>query len=143
MITAWFLLFLSAFGAATIFPFYSEIAVVGMITAKQSPLLVFLVATTGNTLGSVVNWFIGRLIIRGTGQKYSKKYQSQIEKAQVRFRKYGVWSLLLAWLPIGGDAITVVAGMAEVKMRVFIPLVAVGKGIRYAVVILGALAATN
>jgi membrane protein YqaA with SNARE-associated domain len=50
---------------------------------------------------------------------------------QVRFQKYGVWSLLFSWLPLGGDILTCVAGVMRVPFLVFLPLVAMGKALRY------------
>jgi membrane protein YqaA with SNARE-associated domain len=46
-----------------------------------------------------------------------------------------VWSLLLAWLPIGGDALTFIAGIMRVHFIVFIVLTAIGKATRYAVLL--------
>jgi len=46
-----------------------------------------------------------------------------------------VWSLLMAWAPIGGDALTFIAGMMRVRFPVFVLLTGLGKGARYAVVL--------
>jgi membrane protein YqaA with SNARE-associated domain len=51
-------------------------------------------------------------------------------------QKYGAWSLLFAWLPIGGDALTFVAGVMRVRFEIFFALTAIGKGARYAVLYL-------
>jgi membrane protein YqaA with SNARE-associated domain len=47
-----------------------------------------------------------------------------------------VWSLLFAWLPIGGDALTFIAGIMRVRFSLFLLLTAIGKGARYAVLYL-------
>jgi membrane protein YqaA with SNARE-associated domain len=60
-----------------------------------------------------------------------------LHHAQAWFQKYGVWTLLLSWMPIGGDALTFVAGVMRVRFDLFMLLVAIGKGVRYAVVIAG------
>jgi membrane protein YqaA with SNARE-associated domain len=59
----------------------------------------------------------------------------QLEKARNRFNRYGQWSLLLGWLPIGGDALTLVGGIMRVPWLNFVVLVAIGKGLRYALVV--------
>jgi membrane protein YqaA with SNARE-associated domain len=45
--------------------------------------------------------------------------------------------LLLAWLPIVGDALTVIAGALRVNIYAFVALVAVGKAVRYVAVLWG------
>jgi membrane protein YqaA with SNARE-associated domain len=127
-------LFGSAFLAATILPFYSEAVLLFMLTEGQDPLLLFLVATTGNTLGSVVNWFLGRYLLTFQHRKWFWFKPQQIQRAQDWFKRRGIWSLLFAWLPVGGDALTLIAGVMRIRLPVFIALVAVGKGIRYGAV---------
>ena len=46
-----------------------------------------------------------------------------------------MWSLLFAWLPVGGDALTFIAGVMRVRFVLFLVLVALGKGARYALII--------
>lgn len=130
------LLFLSAFGAATIFPFYSEIAFVGLLELGHAPFWVWLVATAGNTLGAAINWLLGRFLTRFESKRWFPFKASSLHRSQVWFQKYGVWSLLLAWLPIGGDALTFIAGVMRVRFDVFFILTAIGKGARYAVLYL-------
>jgi membrane protein YqaA with SNARE-associated domain len=60
-----------------------------------------------------------------------------MERAEAWFWRYGVWTLLLAWLPVVGDALTVIAGLLRVRLSVFLILVGIGKGARYAAVIAG------
>lgn len=57
--------------------------------------------------------------------------KTQIDKAQRWFRRYGVWTLLFAWLPVGGDALTLIAGIMRVRLGIFLVLVGLGKGLRY------------
>ena len=61
--------------------------------------------------------------------------RKQITKAQAWFQRYGVWTLLLAWLPIGGDPLTLIAGIMRVKIVPFLLLVGLGKGLRYVFVV--------
>lgn len=128
-------LFASAFLAATIVPFYSEIAVVGAVAAGHPAFWVWLAASVGNTLGAVVNAIIGRLLPRQKLQRLLRLSDEQLSKAERWFQKYGQWSLLLAWLPVGGDALTVVAGIMRVRWLALTVLIFIGKSARYAVVI--------
>lgn len=130
------ILFLSAFGAATILPFYSEIAFVGMLEQGYAPFWVWLVATAGNSLGAAVNWVLGRFLTRFEQQRWFPFKAESLHRSQAWFQKYGVWSLLLAWLPIGGDALTFIAGVMRVRFWLFFLLTTIGKGARYGVLYL-------
>ena len=126
-------MFASAFLAATFVPFASEITLAAGLAAGGSVYWLVAIATLGNTLGAVVNWGLGRFIEHFRHRKWFPVDAKQLERAQMWFRRRGVWSLLLAWLPVAGDALTVVAGAMRVHIVPFLVLVAIGKGIRYAV----------
>lgn len=114
-----------------------------MVGLGQDPLLTLTVATLGNTLGAAVNWALGRFLLRFRDRKWFPAKSDNLERAQRWFGKYGVWSLLLAWLPVGGDALTFVAGIMRVRFPIFFCLTAIGKGARYAVLIFFVDAAVN
>ena len=130
------ILFLGAFGAATILPFSSEIVFVGMLDQGYAPFWVWLVATLGNSLGAAVNWLLGRYLTRFEGKRWFPFKPESLHRSQAWFQKYGVWSLLFAWLPIGGDALTFIAGIMRIRFSLFLVLTAIGKGARYAVLYL-------
>ena len=129
----YFTMFASAFLAATVVPFASEITLTAALAAGGAVHWLIVVATLGNTLGAAVNWVLGRFIEHFRGRRWFPADTKQLERAQVWFRRYGVWSLLLAWAPIVGDALTVIAGAMRVHIALFLVLVAVGKGVRYVV----------
>jgi membrane protein YqaA with SNARE-associated domain len=135
MLTSLALLFSSAFLAATILPFYSEVVLFALLREGYSSALLVTVATVGNTLGAVVNWWMGVYILHFRHRRWFYFNDKQIERAQQWFRRYGFWSLLFAWLPIGGDALTLIGGIMRVPMWLFLPLVALGKGLRYIAVV--------
>ena len=128
--------FLSAFLAATIIPFYSEVVVVSeLLLNPHLWLWIWLLASLGNTLGAVVNWVIGRYLLHYQDRRWFPVKAEQLKRGQQWFQKYGIWSLLLAWAPVGGDALTVIAGMMRVRLWVFFILTFLGKGTRYLVVV--------
>jgi len=131
MITAYLLLFGSAFLAATILPFYSEVVLFALLNEGYTPLAVILVATLGNTLGAVMNWLLGRYLLHFQDRRWFYFSRTQIDKAQRWFQRYGFWSLLLAWAPVGGDALTLIAGIMKVRLWIFLLLVGTGKALRY------------
>ncbi len=128
---SYLILFGASFLAATILPFYSEIFLFALLNDGGDPFLLVLVATLGNTLGAVVNWLLGRYLLHFQDRRWFYFNQDQINKAQSWFQRYGFWSLLLAWMPIGGDALTLIAGIMKVKLWLFLVLVASGKALRY------------
>lgn len=131
MLTSYLMLFGSAFLAATILPFYSEVVLFALLRAGGDPVLLVLVASVGNTLGAAVNWLLGRYLLHYQDRRWFFFKPEQISKAQSWFNRYGFWTLLLAWLPIGGDALTFVAGIMRVRLWVFMVLVGIGKTARY------------
>ncbi|WP_166251809.1 YqaA family protein [Marinobacter salicampi] len=132
---AYLTLFLTAFAAATLLPAYSEVLLGGLVTQGFSLWWLWFWATAGNTLGSVVNGIIGRQIERFKHKRWFPITEKQLVSAQNRFQRYGQWSLLMGWLPIGGDALTLVGGLMRVPWLNFVVLVAIGKGARYAAVL--------
>jgi membrane protein YqaA with SNARE-associated domain len=130
------LLFASAFLAATLLPFPSEVTLAGLLVAGRGEVAsLWLVATIGNTLGSLVNWAMGRLALRFEGRPWFPLRRNRLAHAQRWFNRYGVWTLLLCWLPIVGDPLALVAGLMRTPFLLSVVLIAIGKGARYAVVI--------
>ena len=124
---AYLTLFMTALAAATILPAYSEILLGGMVTQGYSLWWIWFWATAGNTAGSVINGVIGRQVDRFKHKRWFPISESQLEKARTRFNRYGQWSLLLGWLPLGGDALTLVGGIMRVPWLNFVILVAMAR----------------
>jgi membrane protein YqaA with SNARE-associated domain len=127
-------LFLTAFAAATILPLQSELLLSALIVQAQHPVvLLIIVAGIGNTLGAAVNWWLGLQVERFRDRSWFPASASQLERAQHWYQRWGKYSLLLAWMPIGGDALTVIAGVMREPLPVFLLLVGIGKFARYIV----------
>ncbi len=125
-------LFLAAFLAATLIPAQSESVLTGLILAGGQPVgLLVAVASLGNILGSVVNWMIGRGVERFRERAWFPANEQQLERAQQQYQRFGYWSLLLAWVPIIGDPLTLVAGIMREPLWRFLALVSIGKIGRY------------
>ncbi len=85
-----FLLFLSAFGAATLLPLQSEAVLFSMFVLQQHPVVLLLwVATLGNVLGSCANWWLGLQIEYLKHKKWFPVSAKQLEKAQKIYHRYG------------------------------------------------------
>lgn len=121
----------AAFLAATVLPFQSEVVLAAMIVAETSPIwLMLTVASIANTLGSVVNWFMGLYIEHWRGSRWFPVTEAQLDRAQRWYARWGVWTLLLSWAPFG-DGFTVVAGIMRTPLWLFTVLVAAAKTGRY------------
>lgn len=128
----------AAFVAATLLPAQSEAVFLGLLAARTvDPLALFLVASLANTAGSVLNWWLGRLIARHGVEKLPRRLRPvphRLAQAQGWFSRFGWPSLLFAWLPIAGDPLTFVAGTLNYPLIRFVGLVLVGKAARYAMI---------
>jgi len=133
-ITSYIGLFVAAFGAATLLPMQSEAVLVGMLLSdKYVASTLLAVATFGNVLGSVLNWVLGRSVERLRHKRWFPVSENKLEKARQSYLRYGRWSLLLSWVPIIGDPLTVVAGVMREPLWSFLLIVTLAKGVRYLV----------
>ncbi|MGB9039214.1 MAG: YqaA family protein [Acinetobacter calcoaceticus] len=129
---SYFLLFISAFGAATLLPLQSEAVLVTLLLRGQySALLLISIATLGNVLGSCVNWWLGLKIEQFKHRKWFPVSEKRLQQAQSFYHKYGFYSLLLSWTPIIGDPITLVAGLFKENFWRFLGIVIIAKAGRY------------
>ncbi|VVO60249.1 YqaA family protein [Pseudomonas fluorescens] len=127
-------LFFAAFGAATLLPLQSEALLVGLIVSDRYWLWGLLaVATVGNVLGSLVNWWLGCRLERFQDRRWFPVSARHMDKARKHYERYGHWSLLFSWLPIIGDPLTLVAGVMREPLGRFLLIVSLAKGARYGV----------
>lgn len=130
-------LFGLSFTAATLLPGGSEAVLVALaVQGAHPPWLLVAVATLGNVLGSVVNFWLGRALRHLAGRRWFPVTPAQLTRGEALFRRYGVWTLLFSWAPIIGDPLTMAAGSLGVRFSLFVMLVTLGKLARYIVVLL-------
>ena len=127
-------LFLLALGAATLLPLQSEAGLVALLlTDDYNVAALLLVAIAGNTLGSTINWWLGRELVRFQQRRWFPASPAQLQWAQGWYHRYGRWTLLLSWLPMVGDPLTLVAGVMREPLPRFLLLVLFAKSARYGV----------
>ena len=129
-------LFIAAFLAATPIPFQSEVVFLALLAAQTAdPVILVIVASVGNVLGSCVTYAVGR----GVGGQRSARWfplrPDQLAKAEAWFKRWGLWALLVSWAP-GGDLIVALSGVLRVPVLTFLILVTIAKTLRYAAVAL-------
>ena len=127
-------LFGLSFLASTLLPVGSEWLLAAMLLDHRDPVAVTAVATVGNTLGACTTWAVGiaggPFLIR----RVLRVDAAAQERAGRLYGRYGVWSLLLSWLPVVGDPLCLAAGILRVGLGRFFLFVFTGKLIRYAAV---------
>lgn len=131
-------LFIVSFLASTLVPLGSEIFVATMTISGYNPVVLFVTATTGNTLGAITNYYVGKY---GTDFIFSRYLQVKSEKRHKFERIYQKWGapiLFFSWAPVVGDPLTVAAGVFKLNLYLFTFWVILGKAFRYALVIVTA-----
>lgn len=129
-------LFISALIAATLVPMQSEAVLVGLLLVGEKPVAwLVVVATAGNVIGAIINWYLGKLLLRCQSYSWFSISENRLNRARTWYSRYGRWSLLGSWLPIVGDPITVVAGTLGERFVPFLILVTISKGLRYVFVV--------
>jgi membrane protein YqaA with SNARE-associated domain len=123
-------LFFASFLAATILPVASEIFLSTMLFMGYEPWACVVVATSGNTLGSWLNYGIGFLGKPIWLQKIGAK-QASIDRWQLQIQRYGSWMALLCWLPLVGDIIGIALGFFRAPWLPTFLLMGIGKFVRY------------
>ncbi len=124
------ILFISAFASATLLPLGSEALLIYNIKEGFNIYALLLIATFGNVLGSILNYYLG---LKGEEYLVDKKLvkQKYIDSSKRYFDRFGAFSLLFAWLPIIGDPITFIAGVLKYNFKLFLVLVVISKLGRY------------
>ncbi len=128
-------LFVISFLSATILPLFSEAFVLWMPAQGYSIWGVLVVATAGNVLGSVTNYWIGKGTSGVIFSKWIRVEPEKLARAKILYSRWGAPVLLLAWVPVIGDPLTIVAGLFQLQFFVFLAYVLTGKLFRYAVLL--------
>lgn len=124
-------LFFAAFLAATVVPAQSEAVMVALLLADHPAASLIIVASVGNIQGSTVNWWLGSKALQLSSKRWFPLNPARLARASRWYSRYGRWSLLLSWVPVIGDPLTLAAGFMREPLRTFLPLVALAKTGRY------------
>jgi len=126
-------LFGLSFLASTLVPLGSEWLLILLIVQGQPAPTTVAVATLGNTLGAVTTYLIGTFGSDYLTGRLLRLSDQELHRARTVYRRFGVWSLLLSWVPVVGDPLCLVAGALRTSLPLFLVLVPLGKVCRYAV----------
>ena len=127
-------LFASGFVSATLLPGGSEALLLYLASdAEASVGALWLAASAGNTLGGMTNWLLGRWL---SGARLARSWTAHHQRGTALLRRWGAPVLLLSWLPVIGDPLTLVAGWVRVPWPLALLYIAAGKGLRYGLLLL-------
>jgi len=129
-------LFFSALISSTLFPGGSEALLLYRLNAGGDVVALVLIATLGNVSGSLITYAMGWFGNVAVHRRWLKISEQQTNRAEAWFAKYGKPTLLLAWLPVVGDPLCLVAGLLRNGLLSFLVLVSIGKFVRYAMLAL-------
>jgi membrane protein YqaA with SNARE-associated domain len=103
-------------------------AMAGMLAiGAGAPLVLIATAVGGSLFGATANYVVGCYLARFSTHRWFPISSGRLQKTTEWFRRYGIWLILMCWLPTAGDAITVVAGLLRADLRAFLLLAATGK----------------
>ena len=88
--------FLSAFLAATILPFFSEVVLSALYaTGESTAVTLLLIATTGNVLGLLIKWTLGVYLPHWRDHKLFPFSAKQVRTSKLWFQRNGIQTLLI------------------------------------------------
>ena len=129
-------LFSAAFLSATILPAQSELGLAALVISDNYSLaMLIFVASLGNSLGAVVNWGLGHWVRHFQDTKWALPSPNHMKRAASWYQRFGKWSLLLSWVPIIGDPLTLLAGFMRLSLLPFLLFVIIAKTMRYVIVV--------
>lgn len=127
-----FTLFVSGFVSSTLLPGGSELLLIYYLNDNPANSYAYFIAvTTGNSLGAMTTYLLGYYFYWGR-----EKAQGKHHKAVSFCNQYGIYALLLSWLPILGDLLPLVAGWLKLPILKSILLIVTGKALRYALIVM-------
>lgn len=126
-------LFIASFLAATVVPFSSEIVFSALVYGGLDPWSCVFVATSGNWLGGLSCYFVGKLGKIEWIEKYLRIKKDKLDRWLHNIHKYGDWFAFFSFLPGIGDAIAVASGFFRCNFWIVAVSMLLGKFIRYIV----------
>ena len=132
-------MFLSAFLAGSVLPFSSEVVMLALLAVGINPLVLFVAASAGNTLGGVTCYYVGRVASPEWLQRVFRIKDEHMQRAHDLVSRWGALMGFFCWIPILGDAILVTLGIMRSHPLATNLTMLLGRTLRYAFVLLSAL----
>ncbi|MFT3993654.1 MAG: YqaA family protein [Dysgonomonas sp.] len=130
-------LFLASFLAATILPFGSEFVFGGLLAMGMNGWACVIIASVGNWLGGMTNYYLGRAGKIEWIEKYLKVKKEKIDKMQHWLEGKGAIMGFFSFLPVVGDLIALALGYMRANVYIVNISMFIGKFIRYVLIMYG------
>lgn len=124
-------LFLSALLSGSVLPGSSEAVLLYWLAQGEALWQLVLIATIGNTLGGLSAYYLGVLGDFGKIHKYTGLKEGNIKTYKEKVNRFGSWCAFFGFLPFVGDFLIVALGLARVSLYRVLPLMMLGKFLRY------------
>ena len=128
---------IAAFLAGSILPFSSEAVMLGLLAAGLQPVPLVIYGTIGNVAGSMFNYVIGRMGRLDWIEHYLHVKKKSLDKAERFMAGHGAWIGFFFFIPVFGDAITIVLGLMRANIWISFTSITIGKLLRYILLIYG------
>ena len=126
------ILFFVSIESATIIPPQTDVLLLGLFSVKKySALLLLSTAVAGSVLGGLINYFIGKYLRVFENKKWFPVKKKYLKQTEALFKKHGKTALLLAGMPVVGDAVAFTAGMLHINPALFALCAAISRAVRY------------
>lgn len=129
-------MWLISFLSGSILPFTSDLLLLFFLGVGLNPLWLLLVATFGNTAGSMTCFFMGGFVKKGFFTKLFMVSPEKARRADAYISKYGYWAAFFSFMAIVGEAIVIVLGNMRVCWWKVLLVMTLGKFLRYLVIVL-------
>ena len=126
---------MASFLAGTFVPFSSEAVMAALlVTTGMDPFLTVVSATIGNVLGSMFNYYIGRIGSIEQISRWMHIKERRLRKTRDYVERKGSWLAAFSFLPIFGTAISISLGILRANVWGVLLWSTVGKFLRYIIV---------
>lgn len=124
-------LFLLSFLAATFVPIGSEAYFIFLLSESEPIFPLVLVATIGNSMGSVFTFYIGSFGKLSWAQRFLGISPQKVTSWKTKIQRRGWLLSFWCWVPILGDPLALALGYFKVPLKAFLPLMVLGKLVRF------------
>lgn len=129
---------IAAFLAGSFVPFNSETIMVALQTAGLDPWILVIYGSIGNIAGGMFNYGVGRLGKLEWIEKYLHVKKKDLDRAERFMAGHGAWMGFFSFLPLLGSAITIVLGLMRANLTISFVSIAIGKSLRYLLLVFAA-----
>lgn len=124
-------LFVAAFLAGTPFPMNSEVVLSALLLQGWSVVTCVLVATAGNWVGTLVNYYLGRMCSYEQMLRITRVNPRRLERVKNYMMGRGTWLALGSGLPIIGNVLIISYGILKTPLHKVAGIMAIGQIVRF------------